>query len=120
MLIALWILNSILALGFLVFGFTKLAKSRSALAVGGMAWADDFSAPAVKLIALLEIVGAVGLILPLLTGIALILAPIAAVGLAIIMIGAAIVHLRRKEPAIPAIPLAILSTASAILGLLAL
>jgi uncharacterized membrane protein YphA (DoxX/SURF4 family) len=120
MLIALWILNSILALGFLFFGFTKLVTSRPALATKGMAWVDDFSGGAVKLVAILEIIGAVGLILPLLTGIATVLAPIAAVGLAIIMIGAAVVHLRRSEPAIPSIPLAVLAAASAVLGFLAL
>jgi uncharacterized membrane protein YphA (DoxX/SURF4 family) len=120
MLIALWILNSILALAFLVFGFTKLANSRPVLATKGMGWVDDFSGGGVKTIAILEIVGAAGLIVPLFTGIATVLAPIAATGLATIMIGAAVVHLRRSEPPIPSIPLAVLAAASAVLGFLAL
>ena len=120
MLIALWIINSILALGFLFFGITKLVNSPSALAGKGMAWANDFSSPAIKTIALLEIVGALGLILPLLTKIALVLAPLAAIGLTIVMIGAAVLHMRRKEAPIPSIPLAVILIVSAVLGFLVL
>jgi uncharacterized membrane protein YphA (DoxX/SURF4 family) len=120
MLIALWILNSLLALAFLLFGLMKLARPSTVLAGNGMAWVEDFSGPSVKLIGGLEVVGAVGLIAPLVTGIAPILAPLAATGLAVVMIGAAVVHLRRKESAIPAIPLAVLCVVSAALGFIVL
>lgn len=120
MLIALWILNILLALAFLLFGFMKLTQSKTALASKGMGWVEDFSAPSVKLIAALEIIGALGVILPLITGIVPILAAFAALGLAVIMIGAAVVHLRRKESAIPAIPLAVLCVVSAVLGFIVL
>lgn len=83
-----------------------------------MAWTEEFSAGAVKTFAALEVVGAIGLILPLATGIAPILTPLAATGIAIIMIGAVVVHLRRHEPAAPAIVLAVLAVASAVLGYL--
>jgi len=43
-------------------------------------------------------VGGLGLILPAVTGIAPILTPLAATGLAIIMVLAAATHVRRKEP----------------------
>ena len=63
-------------------------------------------------------IGAFGLILPLATGIAPILAVLAGTGIAIIMIGAVVVHLRRKESAAPALVLAVLGVASAVLGFL--
>ncbi|MEV4669089.1 DoxX family protein [Microbacterium sp. LWO12-1.2] len=118
MLIALWIVNGLLALAMLGGGGMKLVTPKSTLAERGMAWTEDFSAPVVKLIAGLEVVGAIGLILPLLTGIAPILTPLAGTGLAIIMIGATIVHVRRKEPFAPALVLALLAIASAVLGFL--
>jgi hypothetical protein len=78
-----------------------------------MGWADDFSAPVVKLIALAEVIGAFGLILPMLTGIAPVLTPIAAIALAVIMVGAAIVHSRRKESPVLQIVVAVLCVVAA-------
>jgi hypothetical protein len=104
----------------LLVGSMKLARPSTVLAGNGMAWVEDFSAPSIKLSGALEIVGAVGLIAPLVTGIAPILVVFAAVGLAVIMIGAALVHLRRKESAIPAITLAVLCVVSATLGFIVL
>lgn len=118
MLIALGIVNALLALAMLGGGTMKLLTSKAALAEKGMAWTEDFTAGAIKAIATLEAVGALGLILPLLTGIAPILAPLAGTGLAIIMIGATVVHLRRSEPFLPALVLAVLAVASAVLGFL--
>lgn len=120
MLIALWILNILLALALLAAGGLKLIKTRGALIDGGMPWAADFSPLAVKVIAALEVVGALGLVLPLLTGVAPLLAPIAALGLTVIMIGAVVVHLRRREPIIPPTVLALLALVSAVLGFLTL
>jgi hypothetical protein len=51
----------------------------------------------VKAIGALEVLAAIGLILPALTGIATVFVPLAALGLALLMIGAAITHGRRKE-----------------------
>jgi len=116
MIIALWILNGLLALAFIMAGSMKVARPRTALVASGMAWADDFADPTVKLIGAAEVVGGIGLILPLLTGIAPILTPIAATALAIVMIGAIAVHVRRKENATPSIVLAVLSIMSAVLG----
>ncbi len=118
MLIALWIVNGLLALAMLGGGFMKLVTPKAALAAKGMAWTDDFSAGTIKAIAALEVLGALGLILPLLTGILPILTPLAGTGLAIIMIGATVVHLRRREPFAPALVLALLGIASTVLGFL--
>jgi hypothetical protein len=64
MLIALWIINIILALVMLGAGGMKLAKSKDAYVAGGMGWAENVSSTNIKLIGLAEVVGAVGLILP--------------------------------------------------------
>jgi uncharacterized membrane protein YphA (DoxX/SURF4 family) len=57
----------------------------------------DFSAGFVKALGAVEILGAVGLILLALLDIAPVLVPLAALGLGLIMIGAAIVESRRQE-----------------------
>lgn len=116
MIIALWILNGLLALVFVAAGAMKVARPREALMAQGMGYVEDFTSPAVKAIGAIEIVGAVGLILPLATGIAPLLTPIAAVGLTVTMIVGTVVHIRRKEKAVPSIVLALLSAVSAVLG----
>lgn len=118
MLIALWIINGLLALAFLAAGSMKLFRPKAALQSMGMAWTEDFPDAAVKLVGAAEIVGAVGLILPLLTGIAPLLTPIAATALALLMLGAVVVHLRRKETPVPPLVLGILSAVSAVIGFL--
>ena len=45
----------------------------------------------------IEVAGGLGVILPWLTGIARVLTPVAAVGLAVVAVGALIVHARRSE-----------------------
>ena len=50
-----------------------------------------------RFIGVVEVLGAIGVILPALTGIAPILTPIAAIGLAVIQVLAIILHVRRKE-----------------------
>jgi uncharacterized membrane protein YphA (DoxX/SURF4 family) len=95
--VVLWVLQIVLALAFAAAGTFKLTKSRAALAEQQMGWVEDFSDSAVKGIGAAELLGAVGLILPAWTGIAPVLTPLAATGLAITMIGALIVHARRHE-----------------------
>lgn len=118
MLIALWIVNGLLALLFLTAGSMKMARARDAIIAGGMGWAEDYSGPQVKAIGAIEVIGAFGLVLPLATGIATILAPLAALGLTMTMIAAIVVHIRRKEGSTPSIVLAIASLASTALGFL--
>ena len=116
MTIAFWAVTALLALGFLFAGSMKATRAKDQLAASGMAWTEDFSSNAVKAIGVAEILGAIGLVLPAATGIAPLLSPIAAICLAITMVGAIIVHVRRKESATPAIALLILSVAAAVLG----
>ena len=103
--IALWILQSFLALFFCIAGATKLAKDRSALlADKRMAWAHDFEASHIKLIGLAEVLGGIGLILPLALHVLPLLTPVSAACLAVLMAGAVATHLRRNEPsAFPAV-----------------
>jgi uncharacterized membrane protein YphA (DoxX/SURF4 family) len=94
--VAIWVLQILLALAFLAAGITKTTQPRQKLATN-MGWVEDFSDPAVRSIGTLEILGALGLLVPALTGVATVLVPIAAVGLALLMIGAAATHRRRGE-----------------------
>ena len=94
--IALWIVQILLAVAFLGAGLMKLTQPKDKIAQS-MAWAGDFSPTAIKLIGLVEVLGALGLILPAVTGIAPVLVPLAALGLAIVMVGAIITHARRGE-----------------------
>jgi uncharacterized membrane protein YphA (DoxX/SURF4 family) len=103
MSIALWVAQVLLAVAFLGAGATKLSQPKEKLAKN-MAWVEDFSQGAVRLIGALEVLGAIGLVLgaiglvlPALTGILLWLTPLAALGLVLLMIGGALTHLRRAE-----------------------
>ena len=120
MLIAFWIVSSLVALAFLAAGLMKVARPKEALAASGMAWTDDFAEPTVKLIGAAEILGAMGVVCPAITGIAPILSPIAASALALVMVGAIVVHVRRGENAAPSVVLLVLAVASAVLGFVAL
>jgi hypothetical protein len=95
---ALWIVAGLLAAVFLLASSNKLFIPREKLArAPGGGWVLDFSAGFVKALGVVEILGAVGLILPALLDIAPGLVPLAALGLGLIMTGAAIVEFRRQE-----------------------
>src|SRR5215813_9877823 len=94
--VAVWIVQVLLALAFLAAGLVKLTQPKEKLAAQ-MGWVNDFSPTIVKAIGLIEVLGAVGLVLPALTHILPILTPLAAGGLVLDMVGAAATHLRRKE-----------------------
>ena len=97
--VAVWIASGLLAAAYLFAGGTKLLTSKERLAENPSmaAAAEALSATSIKLIGGLEVAGALGLILPWLTGIAPILTPAAAVGLALLQVGAAVFHGRRAE-----------------------
>lgn len=100
--VVLWILQGLLAVMFLMAGFMKLSQSKEGLKEKGgkrMAWVDSVSTNNIKLIGALEVLAAVGLILPQLMDILPWLTPLAAVGLVLTMIGAIILHVRRGDGA---------------------
>ncbi|MEV7968806.1 DoxX family protein [Sphaerisporangium sp. NPDC088356] len=92
----LWILQVLLALAFGMAGVLKTTQPKEKLAAN-MGWVEDYSAGMVKFIGAVEFLAALGLILPAVTGIATFLTPLAATGLALIMIGAIVVHVKRNE-----------------------
>ena len=94
---ALWIVQALLAAIFLATGLTKLTVPRAQLAAGPMAWAADVTDPQFRTLGLLEVFGALGLILPGAFGIAPLVTPLAAVGLALTMVGAIVTHVRLGE-----------------------
>ncbi|MEU1751904.1 DoxX family protein [Micromonospora matsumotoense] len=95
--LALWIIAGLLALIFLASGVMKLIQSKEKLVASGYAVLDDFGPGVIKAIGVLEILAAVGLILPAALDIAPVLVPLAAVGLVLLMAGAAIACLRRND-----------------------
>lgn len=96
--VVLWIIAGLLAVAFAGAGVMKLTRPKEQLASSGLAWAEDFSPGVIKLIGVLEVLAAIGLILPALLGVAPVFVPLAAIGLVLIMIGAIVVHARRREP----------------------
>jgi uncharacterized membrane protein YphA (DoxX/SURF4 family) len=94
--LALWLLAGVLAAIFLAAGVVKLALPRTKLAASA-GWVEDFSDRAVKGIGALEVLAAIGLILPAALDLAPALVPLAATGLVLLMVGAAITHARRHE-----------------------
>ncbi|MFF5111184.1 DoxX family protein [Streptosporangium sp. NPDC000509] len=95
--IALWAVQILLAGMFLIAGLTKATQPREELIPKLGGWVEDFSAAQIKGIGVLEVLAGVGLVLPAVSGILPVLTPLAAVGLVITMIGAIVVHVRRKE-----------------------
>src|SRR6201995_2811029 len=95
--LALWIVASVLAASFAASGLMKLLVPKEKLVSAGQGWAQDVTPTNIRLIGVVEVLGAAGLILPAVTHIAPILVPLAAVGLVLVMGGAAIVHARRHQ-----------------------
>lgn len=108
--VTLWIIAGVLAALFLLSGVTKLTQPREKLVASSGAL-EGFGAGAIKAIGLLEVLAAVGLILPAVVDIAPILVPLAAVGVVLLMAGAMIVHLRRREAQGVAMTLVLLALA---------
>ncbi|MEU6994069.1 DoxX family protein [Streptomyces sp. NPDC046465] len=94
--IAYWIVATPLALFYVYAGAMKATRSRDQLRPM-MVWVDRMSLPAIKALGTVEVLGAIGLILPPLTGIAPGLALAAAVGFVLLQIGAVAVHLTDED-----------------------
>lgn len=117
---ALWIVNGALALLFVYAGGVKLARNKRDLAArDGMAWVKDYSPHTLKAIGAAEVLGAVGLVAPMVLRVAEFLAAAAAAGLLLIMAGAVVVHRRHDEPVWLPVALGGVSLVSLCLGTLA-
>ncbi|MFE9133634.1 DoxX family protein [Streptomyces sp. NPDC007355] len=97
--LALWIVTGLLALAFLAGGGYKVVTPKARIAAAGPSgqWVEDFGPGSVKAIGALEVLAAIGLVLPAVLDIAPGLVPVAALGLLLIMVGAAITRIRRNE-----------------------
>ncbi|CAH0121201.1 MULTISPECIES: DoxX family protein [unclassified Paenibacillus] len=93
--IAIWIVQGLVALGFLYSGWMKAFRHEKAKESWG--WVKDVSKAFVVFIGLAELLGALGIILPQAVNIAPVLTPIAATGLAAVVLFGALFHVRRKE-----------------------
>jgi uncharacterized membrane protein YphA (DoxX/SURF4 family) len=94
--VVLWILQVLLALLFVMHGRMMISPPEK-LPSQGLAYIQDLPSNLRRLIGILEILAAIGLILPMLLNILPVLTPLAALGLVFIMGGAAIYHIPRKE-----------------------
>jgi hypothetical protein len=94
----LWVLQGVLAFAFLFAGSLKVLRDKDRLARNpGLRWVGDLSTVEVKLLGVLEVLGAVGLVEPWATGLAPVLTPVAAACFAVLMAGAVALRVRRKE-----------------------
>jgi Na+/alanine symporter len=91
-----WIFASLLAAFYLFAGGKKIAQSKEQLAPM-MGWVDRTPLWVIRLIGIVEVAGAIGLILPPAFGVASVLALVAAIGFVILQILASGVHLSRGE-----------------------
>jgi len=105
--IVLWICAGLLAAMFLMAGVMKVAMPKEKLEPT-MQWSKTWSRPQLQALGTVEVLGAIGLILPWALNIARVLTPLAAVGCAIVMIGAVATHIRMKDYKGTGMPVALL------------
>ena len=94
--IIIWIISGILAALFGMIGIMKTTQPKEKLATK-LPIVNEYSMGIVRFIGISELLGAIGLIVPYLTGIAPFLTPIAASCLIFIMILATLYHLHKHE-----------------------
>lgn len=108
--IGLWVAQALLALAFGMAGFMKVSMPISELAANGMGFVNHTPETMVRFIGITELLGAIGLILPAALRIKPILTPIAAIGIAVIMLLAIKEHLSQNESIVANVVLFALAT----------
>jgi hypothetical protein len=93
----LWVIAWALAAISLGTGLLKLTTARERMVEAGLTWAGDLGQPTLRAIGVVEVVAAVGLVLPPLLGVAPALAPVCALALALVAALETTVHVRRGE-----------------------
>lgn len=101
--ISLWVAQGLLTAAFGMSGFMKLTAPTEQLVQAGMTFVNHYEPGTVHLIGIAEVLAALGLILPSALRIMPILTPLAASGLAIIMVLAGHYHVTHNEPFVPII-----------------
>ena len=117
--IALWVAQAVLSLVFLGAGFSKLRTDHVTFAASSppnSSFAEDLSERTFTTIGVLEVLGAVGVLLPWALDVTPVVTPVAAVGLAALMVGAIATHLRRgeRQPVVVNVVLLVLAVAVAV------
>jgi uncharacterized membrane protein YphA (DoxX/SURF4 family) len=96
--ILLWICQGLLAIVFSTSGFLKATQSKPRMLATGQTGVRDYPLGFIRFIATAELLGAAGLIVPGAFHLWPRLTASAALGLSIIMVGAARAHWRLHEP----------------------
>jgi uncharacterized membrane protein YphA (DoxX/SURF4 family) len=97
MTMILLIVKIVLALLFGLAGIMKATRSMEQLAGAGMTWVNEYPETSVRLVGILELIGALGIILPTLTGFMPVSSLICSLCLAVVMVLAAVHHYKHKE-----------------------
>jgi hypothetical protein len=94
----LWTLQGSLAAIFTASGLAKISQPKARLIASGQTGVTPFPLPVIRITAFCELLGAIGILLPRLVGVAEFLTPAAAAGYAIVMVGAIASHAYLREP----------------------
>jgi hypothetical protein len=94
----LWVVQGLLGFVFFMAGMFKTIKSREELEPKVGNWVMHFPPQVVKMIAISEVLGGLGLVLPMATGIMPELTPLAAGCLLLVMLGAVGTHFKLGTP----------------------
>lgn len=111
LVIGLWAAQILLALVYGAAGAMKISQPIAVLAVQ-MSWVNVFPAFMVRFVALCELAGAIGLILPVLTGIRPRLTAYAGLGLTVLQVFAMIYHIAYGEFMVLPVNLVLLALAA--------
>ena len=95
--LVLWIGQILLALAFLGVGYGHTLRFEQMSTRPGMTWLGAVGRDRMRVIGILEILGAIGLILPAATGFLPWLTPVAATALTVLMVLAIVLHARRPD-----------------------
>jgi uncharacterized membrane protein YphA (DoxX/SURF4 family) len=93
--LVLWIGQILLALAFLAVGYTHTLAFEQASTRPRTAWLAAVGRGPMRIIGILEVLGAIGLVVPAATGVLPWLTPLAAACLAVLMLFAIVFHARR-------------------------
>jgi hypothetical protein len=111
--VAFWVVSFGMGLAIAAVGAMKLIVSKEQLALRGAGWVHTLRSGTVRFVGFTELVGGLAMILPPVMDVPASLARTAALaGLLTVMVGAAAVHARRREPAMIVWNFALLAVAA--------
>ena len=94
----LWVVQALVAAVFLYSGIQKSIYREEKLVAAGQTGVAGLPGGLIRFIGVAELLGTIGIILPMLLHILPILTIVSAAGFSIIMVLAAVVHYKRHEP----------------------